>query len=488
VSKPADRARWDGDLQHVDRDLAAVDRFLTDILDGKIADEEQAMSVAAPFWGTQGAWYTVGWTLAVAIERRFGRARLIADLCDAPALLDDYNHASDAKAPKFSTALIARLRAPATVRRLDGSSIDAPEIDRTVTRLMQAAHVPGVAIALFNDGKIAYEKAYGRRDVTAQLPLTLDSVMTAASFTKVVFAHLVLQLYQAGQIDLDRPVYQYLKQPLPQYADYRDLKNDLRWRKITARMLLSHTAGFPNWRWLNDDKKLDINFKPGARFAYSGEGIQLLQLVVEQITQRPLAELMRERVFQPLGMERSSMIWQPDYESDFANGYDEWARSLGPQRRQKAMAAGSLQTTPRDFAAFMQSIVQTKILTKETIATMLAPQIAITSKHEFPTLRYEPTNENRAIELSYGLGWGLYTTPYGKAFFKEGHTDGFRNYTVMFSNGTGIVIMTNSSNGEGIYKELLETLLKNSFTPIEWEGFTPYDKLPPLPAPPLPAP
>jgi len=80
------------------------------------------------------------------------------------------------------------------------------------------------------------------------------------------------------------------------------------------------------------------------------------------------------------------------------------------------------------------------------------------------------------------LGWGLYQTPYGKAFFKEGHADGFRNYTVCFDESkSGIVIMTNSSNGEGIYKELLEKLLKNSFTPIEWEGFTPYDQLPPRP-------
>jgi hypothetical protein len=113
---------------------------------------------------------------------------------------------------------------------------------------------------------------------------------------------------------------------------------------------------------------------------------------------------------------------------------------------------------------------------------MLSPQIQITSKHEFPTLAEETTEANKPIHLSYGLGWGLYQTPYGLVFFKEGHADGFRNYTVCFdSKKIGIVIMTNSANGEGIYKELLETLLKNTFTPIEWEGFTPYDQLPPRP-------
>jgi len=128
----------------------------------------------------------------------------------------------------------------------------------------------------------------------------------------------------------------------------------------------------------------------------------------------------------------------------------------------------------------MQAVLQGRQLSKQTRELMLSPQVQIFSKHEFPTLASETTEENKPIRLSYGLAWGLYWTRYGKAFFKEGHDEGWRNYTVCFDERkTGILIMTNSSNGEGIYKELLEALLKNIFTPIEWEGFTPYDKLPP---------
>jgi len=300
------------------------------------------------------------------------------------------------------------------VKRLDGSSIKPVEIHETVSRLMKAAEVTGAGLAVFDDGKIALLKAFGVRDKERNLPLTVDSVMSAASFSKVAFAYMAMQLVDEGILDLDKPVYQYLPKPLPEYSNYKDLAGDPRQKRITARMLLSHTSGFPNWRRLEDDQKLKIHFEPGSRFAYSGEGIVLLQLVVETITKVPLEEAMQQHVFRPLGMKRSSMVWHDRFE------------------------------------------------------------------HEFPTLSNQTTDENKGIRLSYGLGWGLYWTPYGRAFFKEGHDDGWRNYTVCFDKAkSGIVLMTNSENGEGIYKDILESVLRNTFTPIEWEGFTPYDRLPP---------
>lgn len=364
-----------------------------------------------------------------------------------------------------------------SVKRLDGSSITSDEIDGTVTRVMRAAKVPGIGLAIFNDGKIVYLKAYGHRSLSRNLPLAEDSVMSAASFSKVAFAYMVMQLVQDGVLSLDKPVTEYLPKPLPEYSDYKDLAGDERWKKITARMLLDHTSGFPNWRRFEDDQKLHIHFEPGARFAYSGEGIDLLQFVVEKATKKPLGDLMHERVFAPLAMTRTSMTWKLGFESNHAEGYDEQENSLGPQRRLRADAAGSMLTTPRDFARFMQAVIQGERLGMETREAMLSPQITILSKHEFPTLSTETTEENKPIRLSYGLAWGLFWTPHGKAFFKEGHDDGWRNYTVCFDKAKiGLLIMTNSSNGEGIYKELLETLLKNTYTPIEWEGFTPYNQ------------
>jgi CubicO group peptidase (beta-lactamase class C family) len=360
------------------------------------------------------------------------------------------------------------------VKRLDGSTLSRSDIDQAVARWMKKAHVTGVGIAVFDDGKVAYLKTYGARDTERHLPLTPNSIMTAASLTKPAFATMVMQLVHEHVIDLDKPVYEYLPKPLPEYAAYRDLADDSRYKQITMRMLLDHTSGFPNWRRFTDDKKLKIYFAPGSRFAYSGEGIALAQMIVETITKKSVNELMNDRIFRPLGMKRTSMVWERRFENDYANGYDEMGKSLGPERRERGDAAGSMQTTLRDYARFIQRVLSGAILDQKGREMMLTPQISIRSKHEFPTLSTETTTENDSIHLSYGLGWGLYFTGHGEAFFKEGHDEGWRHYVVCFDKPKiGMLIMTDSSNGEDIYDGLLRAVLGDTFTPLEWESFKP---------------
>ena len=368
------------------------------------------------------------------------------------------------------------------IQRLDGSKLTTSAVDEEVTHLIEAAHVTGVGIAIFHHGQISYLHAYGLRDTEKGLPLTPDSVMTSASLSKAAFATVVMKLVQQGKLDLDKPVEQYLSAPLSDYRRYTDLKGDDRTKKITLRILLSHTSGFPNWRSFTDDQKLHIFFDPGTRYAYSGEGIDLAQLVVEIVTNKSDEELMRDNLFLPLNMTRTSMVWQPAFESDYANGYDEYGRSLGPEKRSRPDAAGSMQTTQRDYATFLSALMQGKILDAKTTREMLQPQIKIHSAHQFPSLATETTTANDPILLSYGLGWGLYTSPSGPAFFKEGHDEGWRHLALCFDKkGDGLLILTNSSNGEGIFKPLVDSLLGATSFPFDWEGYTPYTELPPLP-------
>jgi len=362
-----------------------------------------------------------------------------------------------------------------------GGRIATSQIDATATQLMPVANVTGCGIAIFHGRKIAYLKAYGMRDAEKGLPLTPDSVMTSASLSKAAFATVVLRLVQEGVLDLNKPIYQYLPKPLPEYPTYADLAGDDRYKKLTLRILLSHTSGFPNWRAFEDDRKLKIHFEPGTRYAYSGEGIDLAQLVVETVTAKSLTVLMEEQLFRPVGMTRTSMVWEPRFEDDFANGYDEYGRSLGPEKRSSPAAAGSMQTTLRDYAVFVSALMRGKILNTRTFGKMQNAQISIHSAHQFPSLASETTSANDGIRLRYGLGWGLYFSPYGKAFFKEGHDEGWRHLALFFRNGSGILIMTNSSNGEGIFKPLMDAILGPTLFPFDWENYTPYNLLPPLP-------
>ena len=369
----------------------------------------------------------------------------------------------------------------ATITRPDGDRLTPTQIDSTVNRLIQAAHVTGAGVALFHRGKIVYLKAYGLRDTEKNLPLTPDSVMTAASLTKSAFATVVMRLVQRGALNLDEPIEQYLGRPLGEFAPYADLKGDPRTGKLTLRILLDHTTGFANFRGLEDDHKLQFHYDPGTHYGYSGEGIILAQFVVEKVTGMSVTQLMQQELYGPLKMLRTSMIWLPRFESDFANGYDEYGRPLGPERRTRPNAAGSMQTTPHDYATFLSALMRGEVLSPAARDSMLSPQIRIHSAHQFPSLNTDTNTAYDGIDLGYGVGWGLYNSSYGPAFFKEGHDEGWRNLALCFLNGDGMLVMTNSSNGEGIFKPLVEALLGETAFPFAWEGYTPYDKLPPLP-------
>lgn len=291
-------------------------------------------------------------------------------------------------------------------------------------------------------------------------------------------------MVEEGVLDLDRPIVQYLDKPITDDEHYASLNDDERWKLITARMCLSHTTGFQNLRFVNartgvfdSEGKLAIHFKPGTKYGYSGEGLKLLQLVVEKVTGRGLEDLAAEKVFKPIQMTRTSYVWQPDFEGNFAFPHNSKEENIGKKKRTKAGGAGSLDTTITDYSKFIEYLMQNKGLNKKMRQMMISPQIKINSKYQFPTISDETTEENDDIQLSYGLGWGLLKTKYGKAFFKEGHDEGWQNYNINFKDkGISIIIMTNSDNGESIFKELLEKIIDDTFTPWEWEGYIPYNQ------------
>lgn len=363
------------------------------------------------------------------------------------------------------------------IEKINGDLITKEEIDETVGNLMDSASVTGLCLAVLNENELVYLKTYGYRNKEKNEFLDENTVILGASFSKVVFAYIVMQLVQENIIDLDTPIYMYLEKPLPEYSYYSDLVGNDLWKLLTARICLNHTTGFPNSRTFNPNgnEKLEFFFEPGTHYAYSGEGISLLQFVVETITKKSLEELALERVFKPLGMQRTSYIWQSRFEDNYAVGHDIFESTINYERMTEAIGGGSLLTTISDYAKFIEAIMQGKGLDKDILQEMLSPSIRIKSLQQFPTLSNKTTDEYDSLNLSYGLGCGLFFTDYGKAFFKEGHGNGWQNYNVNFiDKKISIIIMTNSNNGEKIFKDLLEKIIGDTYTPWKWEGYISY--------------
>ncbi len=369
------------------------------------------------------------------------------------------------------------------IQQPSGKTIPTASIDSIISNLMDAADVTGLQLGIINNNSVAYVKSYGYKNkATGGLNDTATSLY-AASLAKPLFAYIVMQLVDAGKLNLDKPIYTYLPKPIPQYDDYKDLAGDDRWKLITARMCLSHTTGFPNWRQLfPPDYKLKILFTPGVRYSYSGEGLYLLQLVVETITGRRLEQLARENIFKPFGMPHSSFLWQPAYEDDYGMGHNMSEDTLAIGRPVKENAAGSMQTTIADYTRFMAAVMQKKGLSEKAWNEIFKPQVRISSKRQFSSLDEDTTADNDNIKLGYGLGWGLFTSVYGPAFFKEGHGWGWQHYAISIpGKKCAFIIMTNSDNGESIFKALVEKLTGITI-PWYWEGYTPYRPAVKLPA------
>jgi CubicO group peptidase (beta-lactamase class C family) len=366
-----------------------------------------------------------------------------------------------------------------TIKTLDGRTLPAATIDSRAETLMRANDVKGLAVALIRDGRVVYLHAFGVRNSKGE-PLTLDTVMYGASQTKATFAWMVMQLVDEGKIDLDRSIADYLPKPLPDYPKYADLKDDPRWRKLTFRILLDHTTGFANFSWAEPDGKLRFHSDPGARFGYSGEGFQLAQFVLENGLGLDVGREMQRRIFDRFAMSRTSMTWREDLSADDVDHFLANGEVKGHNRRLKPGAAGSMDTTVRDWSLFLAGVVNGDGLSARAKAEMIHLQIPIDSVAQFPTLSTVTTDEYKEIRLGYGVGWGVFDTPYGHAFFKEGRDDGTVNYALCVQPRKAcILLLSNSDRAEGIYKALVDELMGNVRLPWRWEGYIPYD----LPAP-----
>ncbi len=297
-------------------------------------------------------------------------------------------------------------------------TLDADALDKVLKAYLDYYQIPGMSVAVIKDSKVVYHRGLGVRNSLTREPVTNDTVFEAASMTKPLCAYLVLRLVDQRILNLDTPLYTYLP--------YEDIAYDDRYKLITARMVLTHRTGFPNWR----SGKLDIKFTPGTQFSYSGEGFVYLGKVVEKLTGKTLVELCQQEVFGPLGIEHASLIWTDELAKLTATGHG----SVAPLQKWKPSEpnmAASLHVDAKNYAKFLIAYVQGRGLKEATAKDMLRPQ--------------GPIPEER--KSSFGLGVGIRETPQGLNFGHGGRNTGFTSLSLMYKElGIGYVFLVNNDD------------------------------------------
>jgi CubicO group peptidase (beta-lactamase class C family) len=318
---------------------------------------------------------------------------------------------------------------------------------------MKKDGVPGLSIALIRGGKTTWVHGFGIKEARTGQPVTDETVFEAASLSKPVFTYGVLKLVDQGKLGLDVPLTTYLPKPF--------VAGDERLARITARIVLSHRTGFPNWP--ADDGSVSIYFTPGERFSYSGEGYIYLQRVVEQIRGKPLNDYMTEAVFTPLGMTSSSYVWRRDFDALTATGHDSDGKAVELEKPKEALAASTLNTTAKDYARFVEAILNGKGLKPATLREMETPEIALDPECRI-CIKHEPKQLSK--NLFWGLGWGIERKDGTDMLWHWGDNGSFKAF-VMAEPKTkaGVVMFANSEHGLEIAQPLVDEAMARSRLP-----------------------
>jgi CubicO group peptidase (beta-lactamase class C family) len=325
---------------------------------------------------------------------------------------------------------------------LGAAESPAERIHATLAQLAREHHVCAAAVAILRHTAVASTDVATGCDAV-RLP-DGEAVFEAASLGKPVFAYGVVRLVKQGRLDLDAPLLRYLPQGYAHIQDpfddahppVTDLVTAPELRSVTARILLQHTSGLPNWA----DGPLAFDFVPGARWRYSGEGYVLLQRAVEAITGAPLDAFMRTEVFEPLGMTLSDYTWNARFEPLFVAGRSANGAPVQAKPFHAPIAAASLYTTAGDYAKFLSALLHDGSALDAIVGA--------------------PAHVDERLGLAWGLGWGIEEGPDDRFIWHWGSNPGYRAFVMAsLRSGDGVVILTDSDGGLALAKPIVSAVL-----------------------------
>lgn len=316
------------------------------------------------------------------------------------------------------------------------------QVDEFITTYQEFLEIPGVSLVIIKDGKVFYEKTYGVKNNYTQQPVDQNTLFEAASISKPVFAFAVCRLAERGIIDLDKPLYESLP--------FDDIAHDDRYKLITARHVLTHKTGFPNWARMGPEGKINIKFTPGEGYGYSGEGFEYLKRVVAEITGKDTNTTLKEEVFEPLNIQ-NTFFSHNEYLAKVAS-HGHFGRH--PSRAELPSEPGvawSMHTNAKEFTAFALGLLERRGMKAETYQKMFTVETDITEDEDYPF--------PDGFTYHFGLGIAIEKTPLGMAFGHGGNNGDFKCEFKMYEAlRSGYIVFTNSDNGDALHNHLNQLL------------------------------
>jgi CubicO group peptidase (beta-lactamase class C family) len=365
--------------------------------------------------------------------------------------------------------------------RYADSQIDDRNLKATLAQVLDRWPCAGLAVAVITDGGLTWFHGHGLADVAAKTPITKDTVFRIASLTKTFTAVAVMQLWEQGLVDLDAPANDYLRtfQLVPAKPNLSP---------ATVRHLLTHTAGVGYWRRLSDlfqpgvgsgdragrsgaqpladyyRRGLPVEVEPGTKWAYSNHGFAALGQIVEDVSGQPLDRYLRDRIFDPLGMEQTDLIRSERVRPHLATGYVLRSGGLKEvaDREVPTVGGSGMYSTTADIARYVAALLriaaneQGSVLRPETVATMFRPH-------------FQPDPRVPGMGLAFELGEERGQLTVGKT----GILSGFHSaMSLAPEEGVGVLVFSNTGGLDGrgaptpLAPMLLRSLLGLSVDPI----------------------
>ena len=303
-----------------------------------------------------------------------------------------------------------------------------------IEKWLKENKVSTLGIGIIENAKLRQVKVFG--EITKGVSAPYNTIFNVASLTKPLTAMVALKLVSLGKWNLDEPIYKY-------WTD-ADVANDPRNKKLTTRFILSHQTGFPNWRYMNENEKLNFQFEPGTKYQYSGEGMEYLRKALEKKFKKSLQQLANELIFQPLKMTDTKYIWDKNVDTTrLAIGYDKDGKAYEIVKNEKPNAADDLLTTVEDYGKFLVCVMNGDGLSKIVFDEMTKNQVASTKGKHF------------------GLGFEIYDLGNGEIALSHGGSDNGVQTIVFILPKTkqGLLIFTNSDTGGSVFENLLKHYL-----------------------------